>query len=159
MDVGLDHAGALKRIALGAVDDRLLAGLGDEVADVVLERFGEVLLARDDEFRRLLDEGLEALGLGDEICFAVDLDERPGAALLAAGCGDEALVGLLVGALELDGLPLGAEDLDRLLDVAVRLGEGLLAVHHAGVRAVAEFLDDCYGDCSHGCYPVERLKS
>ena len=42
-----------------------------------------------------------------------------------------------------------AEPLDSLVHVAVALGEGLLAEHHAGARLVAEFLHSLGGDGAH----------
>ena len=59
---------------------------------------------------------------------------------------------LVVGALEALADVLGAldaQELDGLVEVAVGLGQGLLAVHHAGAGEVAELLDVGGGEVSH----------
>ena len=55
--------------------------------------------------------------------------------------GDEALAGVAAGLLGGRCLAPLAEQDDGLLEVAVRLLEGALAVHEAGAGALAELLD------------------
>src|SRR5439155_15159073 len=89
----------------------------------------------------LARERREVVVLGHEVRVAVDLDQH---ADLRSGVNvglDRSLGGrALAEILDLLALP-DAQDLDRLLDVALRLGERLLAIHHAGARAVAQRLD------------------
>src|SRR3954447_1895009 len=90
--------------------------------------------------RHLPGEVLERLGAGHEVGLAVDLDQH---ADLAAGVDvarHHALGGGAPTALGGRGLPLDAQDLDRLVDVAARLLQGGLRVHDAGARAVAQGL-------------------
>ena len=97
-------------------------------------------------------EGEEVLVLGDEVGLGVDLDQHGLAAVLgdrdAAFGGDAA--GLLVGL----GQARLAQPLGCGVDVAVVLGERLLALHHAGAGALAQFLDQGGGDFCHGGYLV-----
>src|SRR5690606_31492955 len=87
-----------------------------------------------------VDERQEVLVLGDEVGLGVDLDQHGLAAVLGgddAALGGDA-VGLLVG-LGQAGL---AQPFGGGVDVAVVLGERLLALHHAGAGALAEILDE-----------------
>ena len=97
-----------------------------------------------------LGEGEEVGVLGDEVGLGVDLDQHGLAAVLgdrdAAFGGDAA--GLLVGL----GQARLAQPLGGGVDVAVVLGERLLALHHAGAGALAQFLDQGCGDFCHGDY-------
>ena len=85
-------------------------------------------------------ESDEIVVVGDEVGVAVDLDHH---ADLGAGM-DVGLDGALGGgalAQILDLLALlEAQDLDRLIDVVLSLGERLLAVHHARAGALAQGL-------------------
>src|SRR5690606_8278818 len=86
----------------------------------------------------------EVLILGDEVGLGVDLDDRGAVALRREGnaaLGGDA-VGLLVGL----GQARLAQRLGGGVDVAAGLGEGLLALHHAGAGALAQFLDHGSGD-------------
>src|ERR1044072_803061 len=124
--------------------ERLLALHGALAGEHVL---GDLLAAHEarvgggDVHGDVAHQLLEVVGAGDEGGLAVDLDEH---ADLAAGVdvgadgplgGDAA--GLLGGARQ----PLRAQHVDRLLDVALALEEGVLAVHHAGAGALAKLLD------------------
>ena len=102
---------------------------------------GRLRLQRDVE--QALGERDEVGVLGDEVGLAVELEQR---AVLA----DDDAVGR--GALEALADVLGAldaQELDGLVVVAVGLGQGLLAVHHAGAGGVAETLDVGCGELSH----------
>ena len=63
--------------------------------------------------------------------------------------GDGALVRGAAGLLGERGQAARAQDVDGRVDVAVGLGERLLAVHHARAGALAELLDHAGGDLSH----------
>src|SRR5690606_22679145 len=92
----------------------------------------------------LLGESEEVLVLGDEVGLGIDLDQHGLVASLRqhdAALGGDA-TGLLVG-LGQAGL---AEELHGGVDVAGVLGERLLALHHAGAGALAQFLDLGGGD-------------
>ena len=97
-----------------------------------------------------IGEGEEVVVLGHEVGLGIDLDQHGLAAVLrhhdAAFGGDAA--GLLVG-LGQAGL---AQPLGGGVDVAVVLGERLLALHHAGAGALAQFLDQGSRNFSHGGY-------
>src|ERR671933_1726347 len=85
-------------------------------------------------------EGLELVVPGDEVGLAVDLDEHADLARRVDVARDDPLRrGPLAPAGGL-GLPADPQDLDRLLDVATRLLERRLAVHHPRARAVAQGL-------------------
>ena len=112
-------------------------GTGERVAVLGTDLVGQ----RDD----LVGEGLEVGVLGHEVGLAEQLDQR------AALRGDQAVLGGALGAT-LGGLGRtgDAQDLDGGVEVAVGLGEGLLALHHPGGGEVAELLDVRGGDRSHG---------
>src|SRR5579875_3576484 len=139
----------------GAAQLELLADDGGERLDVlldrlaVLERLGpqlvEVVGARVREVGDdVAGEGLELLVLRDEVGLGGELDHR------ALRGGDQAVGGGALGAA-LGGLRLAldAEDLERLVEVAVGLVESLLALHHSGAGGVAEALDVRGGEVAH----------
>src|SRR5262249_31437478 len=99
------------------------------------------------------NEILELLVLGDEIGLAIDLDR--GALLAVDGDSDEAFRGGAAGLLGGGGEALGAQPVDRGFHVATGLAQRLLAVHHAGAGALAQFLDTRGRDLSHVSYPFE----
>jgi len=94
----------------------------------------------------VLGELLEPVTAGDKVSLAVDLDEHAETSTGVDVLSDATLRGdagcLLVGG----GHALLAEPDDGLLEVAAALGEGLLAVHHAGTGGVADSLDVLGGD-------------
>src|SRR5207302_5369836 len=83
----------------------------------------------------------EPLVAGDEVGLAVDLDHRADLAARVYVALDGAFARL--GPCPLGGLSLaaGAENLDRLLDVAIGVLERLARGEHAGAGAVPERLD------------------
>ena len=99
------------------------------------------------QLRDVAHEVLEQLVLGDEIGLGIDLDDR--AALALDDDADEALGGGAAGLLRGRGKALGAQPVDRGFHLAIGLGERLLAVHHAGAGALAQFLHDRGRDLSH----------
>ena len=88
----------------------------------------------------------EVVVAGDEVGVAVDLDEHAGLAVGVDVGLDGALGGLAAAHLEGLVAELHAQQLDGGVDVAVRLGERRLAVHHPGARPVAQLLDLRGGD-------------
>src|SRR5690606_26342360 len=93
-------------------------------------------------------EGDEVLVLGDEVGLGIDLDD--GRAVAGLGEGDAALGGHAVGLLVGLGQAGLAQRLGGGVDVAAGLGERLLAFHHAGAGALAQFLDQGSGDFHWG---------
>ena len=93
------------------------------------------------------DELLEELVLGDEIGLRIDLDDRAASAL--DGDPDEPFGGGASGLLGGGGETLGAEPIDCGLHLALGFGKRLLAVHHAGAGALAQFLDSRGRNLSH----------
>src|SRR6266581_7382831 len=91
---------------------------------------------------------LEQVGLGDEVGLAVQLDEHAGLGTVefgrhqAVGRGAGGPLVHVLGALE-------PEQLDRGLQVAVRLAQRVLAVHHAGAALVAKPLHVSGGEIRH----------
>jgi len=94
----------------------------------------------------VIGELLEPVTAGDKVSLAVDLDNHTEAGATVDVGADGTLSGdagcLLIGG----GDALLAEPDDGLLEVAAALGEGLLAVHHAGAGGVADSLDVLGGD-------------
>src|SRR4051794_11139402 len=135
--------GDLRPHVLGLVGGLLLVdaqlGLHDLVGNVVR---GDVLGLHEGHVGGdLAGELDEVVGAGDEVGLAVDLDEGADAVVVVDVGLDRALGRGLLAALGGGRLALDAEDLDRLVDVAPGLGQGGLAVHHPGARAVAQGLD------------------
>ena len=147
MDI-LGHERGLEGGVVG--ENVLLTGLAGLVGDVLVEGVtggGLHSLEGGEVGRELGDggvsdgsgEGLEIRGGGHEVGLATEADED-GLSAFHAG-KDGALGGFVVTALGKGGLALLAENLDGALEVAFGLGEGLLAIHHAGAGHVAQLLD------------------
>ena len=107
-------------------------------------------------FATLRTKSWNMLVLGDEVGLRVDLDD--GAAVALDGDADQALGGGAAGLLGGGGEALGAQPVDRGFHVAVVLGERLLAVHHAGAGALAQFLHSRGRDLSHFFVPSRPLR-
>jgi hypothetical protein len=92
----------------------------------------------------------EAGVLGDEVGFAVDLDQHG----LAGGLGghDATFGGDAAGFLVSLGQAGLAQPFHRHVDVAVVLDQCLLAFHHAGAGTLAQFLDQLGGNIAHGSF-------
>ena len=82
----------------------------------------------------------EEIVLGDEVALGVDLDDGADAAVGADPGVSHALGGYAAGLLLRGGEALLAQPLYGLVDVAVGLGEGLLAVHHADTGHLTQVL-------------------
>src|SRR3954451_2974177 len=146
--------GDLRAHLLGLVGGLLLVdpqlGLLDLVGHLVL---GDVLRPRRGDVRGdRAREGDEVLVAGDEVGLAVDLDDGADAVVVMDVGLDGALGRHPLAALGRGRLSLDAQDLDRLVDVAPRLGERGLAVHHPRAGAVAQRLDvgGAHGGRAHG---------
>ena len=151
LELALDDLGAdVLRLLLDGLVGEQLGLLGLEVrrpgcgsmVDVQRREAGDL----DGE---VADELLELLGARDEVGLAVDLDEHADAAAGVDVAGDEALAGVATGLLGRRGQAALAQQRDRLVEVAVRLGQRLLAVHEPGAGPLAQFLDQLRRDVRH----------
>ena len=115
------------------------------------------LRRRGDVQREVLGELDEVLVLGDEVGVALDLDQH---ADLAGGVHvglNRALGVLAPGELAELVAHLDPEQLRGLVDVALGLDEGVLAVHHAGAGLLAKGLDVGSADRgAHGACSVDE---
>ena len=103
-----------------------------------------------------LDEVHELLVLAHEVGLGVDLDHHAHA-VDDGGIG-HALGGDAAGLLLRGGQALLAEDLHGLVHIALGLGEGLLAVHHAHAGHLAQGLYVFRGDCHNHITSISKLK-
>src|SRR5262249_17190041 len=133
----------------------LLEDLGRDVLAPDVERVGG-----DDLHREVFDQPLKVLVAGDEVGLAVDLHQRAETAAMDVGAnqtlgGDASLPALTPGDALLAKvfLPLG--------EIALRLGERLLAIHHPRPGLFPELLHHSGGDLSHLllrlCHLARRL--
>lgn len=93
--------------------------------------------------------GLELLALGDEVRLALQLDQDTGGVVVGDEGDDGAVLGGAALALGDALLALDAQGLDGLVDAALGLVQGLLAVHHAGAGELTELLDVSGGVVRH----------
>src|SRR4051812_35303772 len=91
--------------------------------------------------RDLVRELPELVATGDEVRLALDLDQDADLPGRVEVGGHDALAGGASAALRRGRLALHAQDLDRLVEVALGLGQGGLAVHDPGTCALPERLD------------------
>lgn len=94
-------------------------------------------------------DGLELVTLGDEVRLALQLQQDAGGLVVGDEGDDSAVLGRTALALGDALLTLDAQGLDGLVDIAVGLVEGLLAVHHAGAGELTELLDVSGGVVRH----------
>ncbi len=99
---------------------------------------------RDD----LIGERLELVVLRDEVGLGVQLDQRT-----VLG-GDQALGRRPLGTLADILGALDAQHLDGLVEIAVALGERVLAVEHAGAGQLPKSLDVGSGVVRHVAFPM-----
>src|SRR6185312_8562460 len=126
----------------------ILPDLGDIVGQFLLNRTAARILCCTESFdvgpllqrklRNVADELLENLVLGDEVCFRIDFDD--GTARPFDGDRDQALGGRPARLLCGGGEALRSKPIDRCFHLAVGFRQRLLAVHHAGAGALAQFL-------------------
>src|SRR5712664_1850053 len=88
----------------------------------------------------VLHQRLELLVAGREVRLAVDLDQHADLAAQVDVRPHRALCGAAAGLLPRRGQALLPQPGDRLLDVAARLQQGLLAVHHPRAGLLAQVL-------------------
>src|SRR5512132_1565184 len=143
--VGLAHLPGL-RLEDASLGRELLRG--DLVAADVPGRRG----ARDVE-RQVLGELLELVRVGDEVRLAVDLHHRTDGVVEVDVGLDEPLVRRATRPTGGGREPLRPQDLLCLVEIAVRLLERLLALHHAGARAITELLHHPRVDLGHPRQP------
>ena len=146
MDVLADVS--LAGIAHEPRDRHVLAELGDDRRDALHDRALRILQPRVARgVARLLDLGehvphqlLEVGRARDEVRFAVDLGEDAGRVIGGDRVGDQPFAGRAARLLRGARQAALAQDRVRLLEVAVRLGERVLALHHARARLIAQLL-------------------
>src|SRR5262249_27611799 len=97
--------------------------------------------------RNLAHEALELLVAGDEIGLGIDLDEGSARALDREP--DQAFRGDATRLLGGSGKTLLAQPVEGALEVALRLGQRLLAIHHAGPGLLPKLLDQRRSDLGH----------
>src|SRR5215204_3782422 len=136
--VGVDDVAVAGLVALRADDDDVLAQLGSDVDAVLLERVDGVCALGVNRLEHLLRELLEGLVLRDGLGFAADGDHRSGPALDAVA--DEALGCGAAGAFRHLRHALLAQERARGVEVAARLLERPLRVHHRRPGGVAKLL-------------------
>ena len=140
----------------------LAAGHGLGEIDILLAREGlgsdifladKLRIAGRDVHGDIVHQFLEVVGAGHEIALAVDLHQH---ADLAAGVDvacHRAFAGHARAFFGRDRDAALAQNDDGLLQVALGLGEGLLAIHHRRARLVAEFFylrcRDIHCGCAH----------
>ncbi len=144
---------------LDAAQRHVLADRGDGVGDRLGDRAAaHVMRAEhrpDVDVGRVIErdrddaahQSLEVVVAGDEIGLGIDLDDD--ADIVLDRDADEAVGGdapALLGGL---GEALLAQPVDGGLDVAARLGQRVLAIHHARAGLLAQILDQPGGDRSH----------
>src|SRR5699024_4542434 len=86
---------------------------------------------------QLLGEVDELVVLGNEVGLGIDLDDN--SAVIKSNRVNHALGSDTASLLGGGSQPLLAQDLNCLLEVAVSLGQSLLALHHAAVGLLAQF--------------------
>ena len=121
--------------------DRLVADLGR------LERVDVSGLRCQRRAQDLIGEFLELGVLGDEVGLGVQLDERPPASRHQAfGSGPLGTLADVLGALD-------PQRLDGFVEIAVGLGQRVLAGHHPGAGEIPEPLDVGGGVVRHISLP------
>src|SRR4051795_8081809 len=140
-DLGADVLGLVGRLLLEDLQLGLLVGLGDLVLGHVLRVRGGGNVQRD-----VARERDEVVVAGDEVGVAVDLDQHADLAVAVDVGRDRALGGLAVADLQRLVAEANAQQLDGGVEVAAGLGQGVLAVHHAGAGGLPELGDLLGGD-------------
>src|SRR6056297_207348 len=145
--VGIDPLDTADLDILTELGDQLLATRLDAVAGFEIrlrKRCHVVVACGQRQFGHAIGERAEIVVFCDEIGFAVDFDQD--CAVCACGLDDRAFGGNAAGLLVGLGQPALAQVFDCGFDVASGFNQGLLAFHHAGAGALAQFLDLGCGD-------------
>src|SRR6056297_232449 len=140
--VGVDTLNAANLDVLAQLGHQLLATRLDAVAGfkLGLAKCRDVVVARGErQIGHAVGKGAEIIVLGNEVRFAVDLDQHCTAGV--GGFDNCAFGGYPPGLLVGLGQPALAQMFDCGLDVAAGFNQRLLAFHHAGAGALAQFLD------------------
>src|SRR5262245_32595167 len=148
MDVAFDNAAVDLLEARFAGDDDVLAELSDQLLTLVLERVDGARAVGVHLVEHLLRERLELVVLRDRLRLAAHGDHR--AVAVRAAVADESFGRLAACALRGGGHAALAQEDPRGLDVAARLLERALAVHHPCARLVAKLLDEACGNRGNG---------
>ena len=122
---------------------------------LVEQRVDVVRVALRDHARDFERERLKVFVAADEVGLAIHFDEHTAIAFNVRD--DSALCGHASRFLSRGGESFLAKDLRRLFHVTVRFSEGVLHVHHAGAGALAQILDHCARNLTHGVTSL-RLK-
>jgi len=141
LDVLLDDQDQLLQSLIDSLIAHLAVHQGLNVSRVLLH----------DDLGGVLDELDELVVLGNEVGLSVDLDDNTDLALGAVISVDHALSSNTASLLGSGSQTTLAQDLDCLLEVAVSLGQSLLALHHAAVGLLAQFHNVLCRN-SHFCY-------
>src|SRR5439155_13638054 len=147
--VPLDQPSVDRLEACGARDDDVLAELAGEHPPLFVEALGSVGTVRLDGLEHLLRERKELVVVRYRLGLAADRDQGPELALVGHAVADLALGRHPARALlrarhaALAQEPLGG------FDVAVRVLQRALAVHHRSLGLVAKLLDECRADAGH----------
>src|SRR6478736_6613578 len=156
-----------------AAHDDLLAEHGGRLVDDLLQRLavdvrgeqrvGVTGAGGDRRGEHLLRQRDERGVLGDEVRLRVHLDDHADLVLAVAGGDDlgrdQAVGGRAALALGDALQALDADDLERLVGVALRLLERLLDVHHARAGLLAERLDVGHGVVGHLFRPNSSVRA
>ena len=145
MHVGGDRAAVV--VALGTGDDDVLAELAHQLHALLVERRGRIDAVRVDGTEHALGERLELVVLRDGLGLAADADDRADAAV--DDRADEALGGRPVGALAGLRHALLAQQGAGGVEIAVRLLQRPLAIHHPRAGELTELLDEACTDLGH----------
>ena len=130
-----------------AGDDDVLAQLAHQLEPLLVERRDRVGTLLVHGAQDLLGERLELVVLRDGLGLAADAEDRADGAV--DDRADEALGRRAVGSLAGRRHALLAQERAGGVEVATRLLQGTLAVHHPRARRVAQLLDQRCADLGH----------
>src|SRR4029450_9433959 len=139
-------------------DDDVFADLADELDTLVFERFLRAWAVLLDGVEDLLRIGAELVVLGARLGLAADGHER--SVTVGDAREDDALRRLPAGALARLRHAALTQELPGAPEIALRLLESALGVHHARAGLVAELLDQRRWNLSHrSSLPPSRSRS
>jgi len=140
--------------------DQVLQSLVNGLASLGLASHQSLNISRvlqHDDLGCFLDERNELVVLGNEVSLSVDFDDNTDLALRAVIRVDHALSSGTACLLCSGSQTTLTQDLDCLLEVAVSLGQSLLALHHAAVGLLAQ-LHNVFCSNSHFYSPLHVTK-